>query len=323
VHWVYPYDKLRPANVLGTLTALELAADAKPKALVFVSSTSALDTAHYVRVSDERSGRPEAERGVPEDDDLEGARDTLKTGYGQTKWVAEKLLFEAGRRGMKGYIMRPGYIVGESQSAGSFRARCSKGALLSAYTVTNTDDFIWRLVKGCIQLRLVPDIHNGVNMVPVDHVSRALGAAALSAPSAGMEVLHMTAHPLPTFNGVLGALHAFGYATERAEYVLWRRRLEQHVLAAQDNALFPLLHFVLDDLPTSTKAPELNDARTAALLARHGLPAHATVDEDLMGKYVAWLVGAGFLPPPTMEQPERPLPVLDGAAARAVGRSGV
>jgi L-aminoadipate-semialdehyde dehydrogenase len=194
--------------------------------------------------------------------------------------------------------------------------------MLNVCTVTNTDDFIWRLVKGCIQLGLVPDINNGVNMVPVDHVALAIGAATLSAASAPMEVLHMTAQPLPTFNNVLGALGPFGYDVQPAEYVLWRRRLEQHVLEAQDNALFPLLHFVLDDLPTSTKAPLLNDARTAALLARHGLPTSATIDEALMGKYVAWLVGAGFLPPPAAENPAKRLPVLDGAVARALGRSG-
>jgi L-aminoadipate-semialdehyde dehydrogenase len=60
------------------------------------------------------------QRGVPEDDDLEGARSGLKTGYGQTKWVSEKLLREAGRRGLRGHVVRPGYVVGDSQSAGEW-----------------------------------------------------------------------------------------------------------------------------------------------------------------------------------------------------------
>lgn len=58
-------------------------------------------------------------RGIPEDDDLEGARTGLKTGYGQSKWVSEKLLFEAGKRGLKGHIVRPGYVVGDSKTAGT------------------------------------------------------------------------------------------------------------------------------------------------------------------------------------------------------------
>ncbi|KAI0827132.1 L-aminoadipate-semialdehyde dehydrogenase large subunit [Trametes gibbosa] len=317
VHWVYPYEKLRSANVLGTLTAVELAAAGKPKLLVFVSSTSAIDTEHYVQLSD-------ALGAVPEGDNLEGARGALKTGYGQSKWVAEKLLFEAGRRGLTGHIVRPGYVVGDSSSA-----------------VTNTDDFLWRLVKGCIQLGLVPDINNTVNMVPVDHVARCCAAAAVSplaAPANAQSVLHVAAAPRPTFNAFLGTLARYGFGTSQAEYVVWRRQLERHVMDTQDNALFPLLHFVLDDLPTSTKAPELDDTRMRAVLMRdeggggggggeeegEAARVNATVDERLMGKYLAWLVGAGFLPPPKVRDAEMKLPELatQSTAVRAVGRSG-
>ncbi|KAK0445245.1 male sterility protein-domain-containing protein [Armillaria borealis] len=51
VHWVYPYEKLRAANVISTLTAIELASTGKQK-LVFVSPTSAIDTEQYVRLSE-------------------------------------------------------------------------------------------------------------------------------------------------------------------------------------------------------------------------------------------------------------------------------
>jgi L-aminoadipate-semialdehyde dehydrogenase len=126
VHWVYPYEKLRSANVLATLTAVELASTAKQKALVFISSTSAIDTEHYVQLSDSLLQGQSDYEGVPESDDLEGARATLKTGYGQTKWVSEKLLFEAGKRGLRGHIVRPGYVVGDSDSAGASLMRAVK-----------------------------------------------------------------------------------------------------------------------------------------------------------------------------------------------------
>lgn len=90
----------------------------KQKLLIFVSSTSAIDTEHYVRLSDASSNEQDGRRGIPEDDDLEGARTGLKTGYGQSKWVSEKLLLEAGRRGLRGHIVRPGYVVGDSETAG-------------------------------------------------------------------------------------------------------------------------------------------------------------------------------------------------------------
>ncbi|KAI0031959.1 alpha-aminoadipate reductase Lys1p [Vararia minispora EC-137] len=299
VHWVYPYEKLRSVNVLGTITAVELASTGKQKFFTFVSSTSAIDTEHYVRLSDN------LESGVPENDDLEGARHTLKAGYGQSKWVSEKLLMEAGKRGLRGRIVRPGYVVGDSSAA-----------------VTNTDDFLWRLVKGCIQLGLVPDMNNAVNMVPVDHVARCSSLAAISPLAEGMQVLHVQACPPPTFNGMFHSLNQHGFAVEKCEYLVWRRRLEQHVMEAQDNALFPLLHFVLDDLPTSTKAPHLDDTNTRAVLRGHALPDQATVSNEVMAKYLAWLVQVGFLPPPTATDAV-PLPNLgDGIAMKAVGRSG-
>lgn len=191
--------------------------------------------------------------------------------------------------------------------------------------VTNTDDFIWRMVKGCIQLGLVPNINNTVNMVPVDHVALCTSLAAVSPlRNTPFSVLHVQAQPLPTFNTMLTALAKYGFATEPCEYLVWRRKLEQHVMEVQDNALFPLLHFVLDDLPTSTKAPELDDTNTSRLLEQHTGPTAKTVDDDLMGLYLAWLTGAEFLPQPSSQNPERQLPKLANAGAiKAAGRSGV
>jgi len=180
------------------------------------------------------------------------------------------------------------------------------------------------MVKGCVQLGLVPDINNTINMVPVDHVAKCTSLAAIAPlPHVGLTVLHITARPLPTFNDLLSSLTQYGFPTEQCEYLVWRRKLEQHVMEVQDNALFPLLHFVLDDLPTSTKAPELDDANTTTLLIRQAQDTNSTVSGALMGKYFAWLVGAGFLPSPSMSAPEKVLPSLvNGGAIKAAGRSG-
>jgi L-aminoadipate-semialdehyde dehydrogenase len=99
---------------MGTLKAIEFACLGRPKQFVFISSTSAIDTDYYIQ-----SLLQEGKGGVSEDDTLEGSRTGLKTGYGQSKWVSEKLLFEAGKRGLCGYIIRPGYIVGDAETAGA------------------------------------------------------------------------------------------------------------------------------------------------------------------------------------------------------------
>ena len=191
--------------------------------------------------------------------------------------------------------------------------------------VTNTDDFIWRLVKGCVQLGLVPNMNNTVNMVPVDHVARCTTLAALDhlRESCAMSVLHITAKPRFTFNNVFLSLPRYGYQVEQCEYLEWRRKLERHVMEVQDNALFPLLHFVLDDLPTSTKAPELDDRNTQALLESGPVETGMSVTDGVMGLYLAWLVQVGFLPPPVLSSGQ-PLPRLEGTQGMvAIGRNRV
>lgn len=111
VNWILPYDSLEASNVISTLHSLALCATGKPKYFTFVSSTSVLDTDHYVRMS-------ESGASVPEDDDLEGSRRGLGTGYGQSKWVSEYLVREAGRKGLRGSIVRPGYVTGDSHTGG-------------------------------------------------------------------------------------------------------------------------------------------------------------------------------------------------------------
>ncbi|KAK0569390.1 large subunit of alpha-aminoadipate reductase [Tilletia horrida] len=335
VHWVYPYSRLRAANVESTLACIQLATIGKAKSFTFVSSTSALDTEHYVRLSDTISQRHEAVAnqrplaGVAESDDLEGSRIGLRSGYGQSKWVAERLTMLAASQGLRASIVRPGYVVGDSATA-----------------VTNTDDFLWRLVKGCQQLGLVPDMHNTVNMVPVDHVARITSLAAIaaasqpSAPVTSATVYHVTAHPIIRFNDMLLGLARYGWDVKQTEYVQWRAQLERHVLessaggSTEGNALFPLLHFVLDDLPTSTKAPELDDRNSDALLERAGETLKAGtimgVTPELLAQMFAWLVAAGFLDAPTVATggqasetkvgQVQALPALTAGSVRAIGR---
>ncbi|KAH8926506.1 large subunit of L-aminoadipate-semialdehyde dehydrogenase, partial [Atractiella rhizophila] len=52
VHWVYPYSKLRSANVLSTLAIIDFASAGRPKALSFVSSTASIENSHYLHLSD-------------------------------------------------------------------------------------------------------------------------------------------------------------------------------------------------------------------------------------------------------------------------------
>lgn len=210
VHWVYPYATLKPANVMGTIDALKLCASGKAKQFAFVSSTSALDKDHYVQESERIIAA--GGNGVSEEDDLEGSRVGLGTGYGQSKWTGEYLVKAAGQRGLKSTIIRSGYVLGDSTTG-----------------TTNTDDFLIRMVKGCIQLSARPNINNTVNMVPVDHVARIVIACGFHPPRTPVGVAHVTGHPRLRFNQFLGALQLYGYNVPQVDYVPWAMSLEQYV----------------------------------------------------------------------------------------------
>lgn len=289
VHWIFPYSQLKGANVMGTLTAISLCATGKPKNFTFVSSTSVLDTEHFVKESERLIEL--GQDGISESDDMSGSATGLGTGYGQSKWVAEYVCRAAGRRGLSGCVVRPGYIVGDTERG-----------------VTNTDDFIVRLIKGCIQIGAYPDIHNSVNMTPVDHVARVVVATTLSPPSTtqetSLEVAHVTGHPRSRFIDFLGMLNQFGFEAEKVDYVRWKKLLETHVESSRENALYPLLHFVTEDLPSSTKAPEMDDSNTRQSLLRDaqftGIDSSAGRGVELkeMGTALAFLVEVGYLDPP-------------------------
>lgn len=282
--------------------------------------------------------------GVPESDDLEGSAGDLGTGYGQSKWAGEYIVREAGRRGLDGCIIRPGYIVGDSKTGGNIPSPLP--SILLTSSVTNTDDFLIRMVKGCAQLGQMPDIYNTVNMVPVDHVARVVVACAFNPPASPLAVAHVTSHPRLRFNEFLSTLATYGYEVEKVDYIPWRIALETWVVEkSNDNALyaspsfhsftllilcsFPLLHFVLDNLPSSTKAPELDDTnavtslRADAAWTGEDWSAGAGVSVEQMGVYLAYLVALGFLPPP-QKAGEIVLPAveLSEKAKRSLGTVG-
>ncbi|GAO13845.1 hypothetical protein UVI_02004360 [Ustilaginoidea virens] len=318
VNWMLPYSSLRAANVMSTLACIRLCAAGKPKRLGFVSSTSTLDSAHYVSLSRKQG------LAVSEGDSLEGSRKGLGTGYGQSKWASEYLVREAGRRGLAGAVIRPGYVTGDAETG-----------------MCVTDDFLVRLWKGCLQLGARPAIANTVNTVPVKQVSRIVVASSLCLPAAAagggetLQVAQVTSHPRLTLDEWLGALQVYGYDVPAVPYDDWCERMSRYVsdAAKPEHALLPLFHFVTGNLPADTVAPELDDANAAAALKLYSAGAAAAtaasadrdgdplrdsaVGVDTVGVYLAYLVAIGFLPGPGQHQ-ARPLPGLPSATLQLI-----
>ncbi|CAG8824475.1 8865_t:CDS:2, partial [Racocetra persica] len=177
------------------------------------------------------------------------------------------------KRGLNACIVRPGYIVGDSKTG------------------------------GCIQLNLVPTIHNTINMCPVDYVANCVTKISLSSIASDRGIFHITHPNNPSFrfNDLFNSLILYGYNVTKTEYIVWRNKLMEFTLQQQDNALYPLLHFVLDDLPTSTKAPELDDRNTRDIVDQECM----VIDEKLIGIYLGYLVKVEFLDKPVRNDKDK------------------
>ena len=137
------YAGLKAENVFGTQEVLRLASRGRAKPVHYVSTVSVFDP-----------GNLPAGRMILEEDEIDPSAD-LQDGYSQSKWVAERLVQLAGRRGLPVSIYRPGAVSGDSQT-GAWK----------------TDDFVCRTIKGCILMGKVPDSGILLDLVPVDYVSR-------------------------------------------------------------------------------------------------------------------------------------------------------
>lgn len=316
VHWVKRYRDMMAANVISTLDAMQLCNEGKAKLFSFVSSTSVLDNKHYVNLSAQQVTSGQGT--IFEDDDLQGSRNGLGTGYGQTKWVSEQLVREAGKRGLRGSVIRPGYILGDS-SVG----------------ICNTDDFLIRMLKGCVQLSSRPYIHNTVNAVPVDHVARIVVAAALNPLPVGQHVIHVDGQPRLWMNKFLSYLEDFGYEVPEVPYDAWTNDLERYVSAGgqvkdqEQHALMPLYHFCINDLPANTRAPELDDRNASRVLkadAEYWTGVHEGTDygitKEHVGRYLGYLAEIKFLSRPSGGGRKLPEVKLSEAQMLAVGAVG-
>lgn len=111
--------------------------------------------------------------------------------------------------------------------AASSRCHLSQ-SILADSAVANTDDFLIRMLKACIQLSSAPDISNTVNMVPVNCVARFVIACALHSP-AQMSVAHVTGDPRLIFDQILASLATYGYDVPLASHKQWPGAVQSYV----------------------------------------------------------------------------------------------
>jgi len=274
VNFIQPYRTLKPANVAGTQEVLRLACTEKPKAIHYVSTLS---------VFSEKA--PIHPHGFSEYDEPR-LTVNLDNGYAQSKWVAEQLVRKAGDRGFQVSIYRPATVAGDTRNG-----------------IWNVDDFLCRLLKGCIQLGFVPEGNSRMDMAPVDYMSRAIVSLSLL-PSSIAGCFHLN-HPIPPCSDELVDWFCrSGYLLDRIPYQDWVKK----VLATaederKDFALLPLLSMFSDqNREDETELSEENSIRydcreTQRILSGLGIEC-ALLDGELLTRYQDYFRRSGFVREP-------------------------
>jgi len=284
VNYVQSYALHKETNVTGTENILAFACEGRPKPVHFLSTIAVFGPAGY----DSKT------KCVYEDADLDSFFMSVQKdmGYSQSKWVAERLVWEASRRGVPVTVFRPGFIMGDSQTG-----------------INNTEDYMARLIKGCVQLRAFADLpHQRKEFVPVDFVSRSIVAIGRTPASFGKAY-----HLVPPHQQSMDLCDFFqkindelGYPMEKLPYKEW---VDAVVQASEHtgHALTPFLPLLTENVEQGKTVWELyenmpvfDSSNTQNALFGTGI-ACPDMDKGLLTRYFAYMTGSGFL-----EKPSKP-----------------
>jgi amino acid adenylation domain-containing protein/thioester reductase-like protein len=264
VNHIYDYVYLYAANVSSTLILLRFATTGINKAFHYISTLSAASNVN-------ESGE------IVEAEPINAPPAFVNNGYNLTKWVSEQLVWQAFNVGVHGAIYRPGNITGDSQ-----------------YSICQPErNRILLLIKGSLQLGVIPRWEMAFDLSPVDFLAHAIVSLSLSKSPLLVYHLH---NPKPlTWVDYVSTLRIFGYQFDFVEPDLWRSRLLQ---IDETNALFDVISFYLDDENEDIGDMSLIHWQgTANALAELGIN-YPEKNLDLLQIHFRYLIESGFLPDP-------------------------
>lgn len=264
LNYVYPYEALKPTNVLGTQEIFRLASVGKVKPVHHISTIAVFESSFYWGKT------------VSESDALAHSSG-MKLSYSQSKWVAEKLATIARKRGIPVSIYRPPFISGHSQTGAWY-----------------TDDVICRMIKGCIQMGSIASITDILDLSPVDYVSQSIVYLSRQ-PKALSQSFHLN-NPQPIYwHQLTDFIRSLGYPIELISYQNWQSQLRKQA-RSQSNPLYPLLPFFLKNSPEHQQArePEISCQATQTALAESSITC-PPVDTKLLNTYFDYFIRSSFL----------------------------
>ncbi|MBW1968347.1 MAG: thioester reductase domain-containing protein [Deltaproteobacteria bacterium] len=258
VNYVYSYSIIKPAAVNGTQEILRLAC------------TSTTKPIHYISTNGIFAG--EDKEAYLENNDIDSYADHLTNGYGQAKWVAEKLVWEAVSRGLPVCLYRPGNI-GHHSGTG----------------VTNPSDFQSMIIDACAKVKCVPDKSDwAFELTPVDLLVKSIVLFA-SNPSCFGQVFNIVQNdPVPS-KTVFDLLFEMKLVSEYVSFDEWKSRLYTKAEKEGDYILNVLAQS-LEDVEMYLKDECIYDcSRFENCLTEHGIQRPLT-DSDYFKKLIDTLV---------------------------------
>ena len=210
VNYLFNYDLMREANVLGTNEVLRLAFEGRPKEFNYVSTTFVFGW---------------AVKSVLYETDLNQNMELLDFGYSQSKWVAEQVVVDARTRGLSARIFRPA-LVSPSVSGGG-----------------NNFDIAVRLVAFMVNHGIGVDTLNQVSFVPADIVANNIVAISTT-PGTANKTYHVVRDDYSNMMDITGLITK---ATGRQFEIFSLPDFVPELIrrCRKEDLLFPLLDFLV------------------------------------------------------------------------------
>ncbi|PRQ08463.1 thioester reductase domain-containing protein [Enhygromyxa salina] len=265
INFLSPYAALRAANVGGTQAVLRLATTTRMKPVHHVSSLAVF------------FGQP---REQISEDDIPTV-DGLRTGYAQSKWVAEQHVLAARARGLPAAIYRTGRISADSRTGAT----------------SSWQDLINRMIQACVALGSYPDLDIMVGLTPVDFVCSAITAISRSRASWDRNFHLINPRPIP-WHALISGVAQRGHPMTPVGYQDWLGALKRAASQGQGrNASLGRLWMALaSGRPLLRATPRHTTPNSGPLLASAGLVC-PPVDDGYIAISVDFMTAAGQLPP--------------------------
>ena len=201
----------------------------------------------------------------------------IQNGYNLSKWVAERLLGRAAEQGTWVNIHRPGNISFNSRSG---VCEPQKNRLML-------------MLKGSLQLGLVPRLKLNFDLMPVDFLARFVAFHSGRCGDGGTVFNLHNPRPL-SWETYVDAFRQAGHAFELVSVAHWQRHL--HTVDSR-NALFGVLGFYLngvgEDIGDTSMIRHDNAQRGVEQMGTH----YPEKNPALLRKGCEYLKSIGFLPP--------------------------